>query len=387
MTENTKILESVLTSMQERRQNVSTGNQKNQEIDSIHIRYSGDRLNLGDILDSAIDYGTSDIHFSGGEKIAFRINGDIRFAENVPKLTNEQAEQLIFTFIQNEREKEMLLRTRELDIAYEHVDGTLFRVNIFFKCGNIATVCRLISREAFSMDGLGLPPAIEDVLKLRHGLILVTGPTGSGKSTSVQSIVEHINDNRVEHILTIEDPVEFVFESRKSIISQREVGKDTLSYANALKASLREDPDVIVIGEMRDAETIAIALNLAETGHLVISTLHTSSASKTVNRIINLFPSNQQKKVQERVADLLACVLSQRLLPRQDQEGRIALFELMIANNAIRNLVRNGDFVQLDNAIQSGRNEGMITMESHAAFLLERGIISEKDVARILNHG
>jgi len=216
---------------------------------------------------------------------------------------------------------------------------------------------------------------------------LVTGPTGSGKSTSVQSIVEHINDNRVEHILTIEDPVEFVFESRKSIISQREVGKDTLSYANALKASLREDPDVIVIGEMRDAETIAIALNLAETGHLVISTLHTSSASKTVNRIINLFPSNQQKKVQERVADLLACVLSQRLLPRQDQEGRIALFELMIANNAIRNLVRNGDFVQLDNAIQSGRNEGMITMESHAAFLLERGIISEKDVARILNHG
>ncbi|MCT4592282.1 MAG: PilT/PilU family type 4a pilus ATPase [Candidatus Gracilibacteria bacterium] len=337
------------------------------------------QVTLGDILELGIDTQASDLHFGANERIGLRINGKICFVDNIPPLTPEQAEKIIFDLLPNDEQKETLLRTREMDTSFEYTDGTSFRVNVFYKKRNISAVLRRIPREAFTMDNLGVPDAVSSLLSKKQGLILVTGPTGSGKSTTMQSMLEYINQNRVEHILTIEDPIEFLFTSKKYIFSQREVGDDTLSFANALKAALREDPDVVMIGEMRDPETIMAAMNLAETGHLVISTLHTSSAAQTVSRLVNAFPGDQQNQVKSRLADSLVGVVSQRLIPRCDKAGRIAIFELMIINAALRNIIRSGDTGQIANAIQAGRGIGMIKMETYAEELRLRNIVRPED--------
>lgn len=353
--------------------------EKKKEERHLQLKHAGENLVSSDILEAALDFGASDIHFSAGERIAFRIHGEIHFVDNVPPLTQGQAERLIFSLLSTEEQKETLIRTRELDTAYENSDGTSFRVNVFFKRKNIACVLRVIASEAWGMDDLGLPSAVEKLLKQKQGLILVTGPTGSGKSTSMQSMLQYINETRVEHILTIEDPIEFVFKSKESIFSQREVGADTLSFSNALRAALREDPDVVMIGEMRDPETIMAAMNLSETGHLVVSTLHTSGAPQTISRLLNAFPPEQKNTIQTRLADTLIGVLSQRLVPRSDQEGRIAIFELMVVNSAIRNIIRTGDMAQIHNAIQAGRSSGMVKMEKYAEIMEEKGIIKKED--------
>lgn len=339
----------------------------------------GEKIELEDILELGIDMEASDLHFGAKEKIGLRINGKICFVENIPPLTREQAERIIFKLVSNEDQKETLVRTREMDTSYEHTDGTPFRVNIFYKKRNISAVLRRIASKACTMEELGVPAAVHNLIQMKQGLILVTGPTGSGKSTTMQSMLENINQNRVEHILTIEDPIEFMFTSKKSIFSQREVGEDTLSFSNALRAALREDPDIVMIGEMRDAETIMAAMNLAETGHLVISTLHTSSAAQTISRLVNAFPPEQHSQVSSRLADSLVGVVSQRLVPRCDKPGRIAIFELMIINAALRNIIRSGETSQILNAIQAGRKEGMIKMETYAEELRQQGIILEKD--------
>jgi twitching motility protein PilT len=353
---------------------------------SSQVETVADRVRLADILDLAIDTEASDIHFGAHSRIGLRIDGKIAFVENIPELNNEQAKKVIFQLIPDEEQQETLMRTLEMDTSFEHADGTSFRVNIFFKRRNISAVLRRIARTAFSLDELGIPDKVKDLLETKQGMILVTGPTGSGKSTSMQSMVEHINLSRVEHILTIEDPIEFIFESKKSIISQREVGFDTLSYSNSLRAALREDPDIVMVGEMRDAETIMAAMNLAETGHLVISTLHTSSASQTISRLVNAFPPSQHEQIQSRMADTLIGVLSQRLVPRADTKGRIAIFELLVVNAAIRNIIRSGDTGQILNAIQAGRDEGMIKMETYAQELEGRGYINRADYEHFFRH-
>lgn len=338
-----------------------------------------DRVAIDDMLELCIDTEASDLHFAAQERIGLRVNGRICFVENIPPLTKEQAERIAFTLLQNEDQKETLIRTREMDTSYQYADGTSFRVNIYYKRGNIAAALRRIPSEARTIEDLGIPRSIYPLLDQKQGLILVTGPTGSGKSTSLQAMIEFINKTRVDHIITIEDPIEFMFKSKKSVVSQREVGDDTLSFANALKAALREDPDVVMIGEMRDAETVMAAMNLAETGHLVMSTLHTASAAQTINRLINAFPPEQQLQVQNRLADSLIGVVSQRLVPRCDKPGRLAIFEMMIINAAIRNIIRSGDVGQIMNAIQAGRAEGMVKMETFAEELRKKGVILEQD--------
>jgi twitching motility protein PilT len=340
---------------------------------------SKNELTIESLLEAALELGASDIHFSAGERIAFRVDGNIHFVENRPSLTLEEAESLVFSLVSSEEQKESLVRTRELDTAYEHTDGTNFRVNVFYKRNNISAVLRVIASDAFGMDELGMPAGVKDLLEYKQGLLLLTGPTGAGKSTSMQSMIDHINKSRVEHIITIEDPIEFIFKSRRSIISQREVGSDTLSFSNALRASLREDPDIVMIGEMRDPETIMAAINLSETGHLVISTLHTSGVPQTISRMVNAFPQDQHNMIQNRLADTIIGVLGQRLVPRKDRKGQIAIYELMVNTPGIRNLIRSGMTNQIKNAIQSGRAFGMMKMEQYAEVLRDRGIIQESD--------
>lgn len=349
---------------------------------SLKIEYNAameNDINFDDLLNLAIDSGASDLHLAENAKIALRINGKIVFLDTIPKLTKNQADKLILGMIKNPLHQDRLDQTRELDFAYEHKDGTNFRVNIFYKRQCLASVLRIVGRQASAMNELGLPAAVETLLNQKQGLILVTGPTGSGKSTSMQSMLEYINNKRVDHIVTIEDPIEFVFESKGSIFSQREVGEDTLSFGNALRAVLREDPDVVMIGEMRDPETIMAAMNLSETGHLVISTLHTSGAPQTIHRLVNAFPPEHHNQIQSRLADTLIGVLSQRLVPRIDQNGRIAIYELMIVNAAVRNTIRTGEFAQLYNAMIAGRQEGMVSMQDYAYKLADEGKIKESD--------
>jgi twitching motility protein PilT len=344
----------------------------------VNLKYKS-KVSIDSLLEAALELGASDIHFSASERIAFRISGKIYFVENRPSLSKHEAEELVLDMISSEEKWESLQRTKELDTAYEHKDGTNFRVNVFFKRKNISAVLRVIASEAFGMDELGIPAGIEQLIESKQGLLLVTGPTGSGKSTSMQSIIDHINKDRVEHIITIEDPIEFIFKSRKSIISQREVGADTLSFANALRATLREDPDIVMIGEMRDPETIMAAINLSETGHLVISTLHTSGVSQTISRMVNAFSQDQHNMIQNRLADTIIGVLGQRLIPRADRKGQVAIFELMINTPGIRNLIRLGQIGQIKNVIQSGRALGMVKMEQYAEILRDQNLVREED--------
>ena len=334
---------------------------------------------LNDLLDLAIDKEASDIHFSADSRIGLRIFGKIHFIDNIDVLSNKQTRNLVFALVTNPLQRKKIYEEKELDASYEHVNGVSFRVNIFFKRGRLAAVLRKIASSTMTMKQLGLPDAVSDLVQKKQGLLLVTGPTGSGKSTSMQSMLEYINMNRVEHILTIEDPIEYIFKNKKSIFSQREVGNDTHSFPSALRASLREDPDVVMIGEMRDVETIQAAIKLSETGHLVISTLHTSSASQTIARLVSYFPSQDHEQVRSRLADSLLGVLSQRLVPRADREGRVALYELLIVNSAIRNIIRTGKMTQIHNAMLSGREIGMILMHEYAAELEEQGVVHNKD--------
>ncbi len=321
----------------------------------------------------------SDMHFSSGEPVRFRIDGDL-VAMDAPPLTNEQIEVLFFEML-SEDEHEKLIKQKNLDKSYGVEGLANFRLNIFYTRRGMSAVIRSIPSKIPTMAQLGLPDAIQGLTALAKGLVLVTGPTGSGKSTTLAAMLNHINITYPYHILTAEDPVEFIHPSQNCLISQREIGTNCLTFTDALKYALREDPDVILIGELRDIETIGLALTAAETGHLVFGTLHTRGAAASVDRLIDSFPANQQGMVRAMLAESLMGVISQVLCKKKDGKGRVAAYEIMIANHAISNLIREGKTFQIPSVIQTGRREGMILMEQHLKDMIANNIINEEEAA------
>lgn len=323
-------------------------------------------MNLQQILAQAILFEASDIHLSAGINPQARIKGEIcSLAEQ--KLSDSQLEQMLFAII-DQQQKADLVEKLELDFAYPFDAKTRLRVNVFYQNRGIAAVFRLIPTEIKSLEELNAPAVLQDFANLDQGLVLITGPTGSGKSTTLAAIISQINQQSAKHILTIEDPIEFIHQPAKSLINQREIQRDTLSFNNALKAALREDPDVILLGELRDLETIRLALTAAETGHLVFATLHTRSATSSLNRIIDVFPAEEKALVRSLIADSLQAVVSQKLVNHQGQ--RQALFEVLIANNPVRNLIREDKLPQIQSIMQTSSQLGMQTMEQAAQKLI-----------------
>ncbi len=317
-------------------------------------------------------YKLSDLHLHVNEPVAIRVDGEIQVFED------DIVTQLDFdVFIKDWLTQEQRIKFMECfdaDLAVES-GNYRFRVNLYKTAQGLAAVMRKIESEIPSFDSLGLPAVARDIIEQENGLILVTGPTGSGKSTTLAAMVDRINRHRHGHIITIEDPIEFVHRNQKSVISQREVSRDTLSFSSALRASLREDPDVILVGELRDLETIQLALTAAETGHLVFGTLHTSGAPNTINRIIDVFPSQQQDQVRAQLSQSLRLVMTQRLLRRKGGVGRVGAFEVMTCNPAVRNLIRENKVFQIPSVMQMARGEGMITMDASLQQLVQTGQI------------
>jgi twitching motility protein PilT len=328
------------------------------------------------LLDLAIIKKASDLHLNVGVPPTVRIDGRLLTVPDEPILDQESCAKLIESMMTTEQ-IERLNQRREVDFSFGYQD-TRFRTNVYFEKGNMVGSLRLIPHLIRNFSELGLPPIIEKFTTPSQGFFIVTGPTGHGKSTSLAAMVQHVNNTRSEHIITIEDPIEYVFEHKKSIISQREIGSDTNSFARALRSALREDPNVILVGEMRDLETIDAALTLAETGHLVFTTLHTNSAAQTADRMIDVFPPHQQQQVKMQLANVLIGVISQRLLPRVSG-GRIVATEIMIANSAVRNTIREGKTHQLPNIIQTSASEGMISLDKVLAELVSKGEITIDD--------
>lgn len=327
-------------------------------------------------LDTAINRKASDLHLVVDTPPTLRIDGRLIAVENEPKLTGESAEKLIKSLM-TERHYEKLQTKKELDFSFSY-DSTRFRTNVFYQKSFLTASLRLISADIKTISELGLPPVLEKFTLPSQGFVIISGPTGHGKSTTLAAIINEINKMRSERIITIEDPIEYVFSQQKSIVSQREVGFDTNSFGSALKSALREDPNVILVGEMRDLESIEAALTLAETGHLVFTTLHTNSAAQTADRIIDVFPPHQQEQVKMQLANTLLGVISQRLIPRTSG-GRICACEIMIADNAVRNLIREGKTHQLTNVIQTSASEGMISLDKVLAELVSKGEITIDD--------
>lgn len=336
---------------------------------------------LNEIIRTAINAGSSDIHISTKRPASCRVYGKLFTMDN-EILENSDLERMIQPFMEIKGVAEKMETLGEADFAFSFDETTRFRVNMFKQKGEYAVVMRLLPTKMPDPEKLGLPEAVQNFVNLKRGLVLVTGETGSGKSTTLASIINKINQSQQKHIITIEDPVEFVHQHKMSLVNQREIGIDTMSFSNALRASLREDPDIILVGEMRDLETIETALTAAETGHLVFSTLHTNSAASTIDRIIDVFPTNQQDQVRVQLANVIEGIVCQQLLPVREGVGRVAAFEVMVANTAIRNLIREGKSFQLTSQIQTGRRQGMQTMDDCLFKLFEQKKIFAEDAVR-----
>mgnify|MGYP000707584273 FL=1 len=322
------------------------------------------------------EYQFSDIHFKEDKPIVLRIDGDIMILDEDIVSSAELREFANDTL--NEDQKSYLEEVRDIDLAIE-IGSCRFRANFFYTADGLSAVLRKIEAEIPTMEQFKLPQVAQDIANKSSGLVLVTGPTGSGKSTSLAAMIGNINHTQNGHIITIEDPIEYVHHADKCIVSQREVGRDAKSFASALRAALREDPDVILVGELRDKETIQLALTAAETGHLVFATLHTSGAPNTINRIIDVFPAGQQNQIRAQLSQSLQMVITQRLFKRTDKDGRIAAFEVMACNAAVRNLIREGKIHQITNAMQTAKAEGMVTMDNAIEKLVSTGKISERN--------
>ncbi len=335
-------------------------------------------LDMNELLAFAVENKASDIHFAAGIPPKLRINGKLVGLEMDPLNPATVAE--VLGSVMNDKQKKVLRERGEVDFSYAHQSCGRFRVNVYMDRGNMAGAFRRVDTVIPRPDQLGIPSAVVELYKRRRGLVLVTGPTGSGKSTTLASIINKANENRSDHIITLEDPIEYVHNHKKAIVNQREVGMDTLSYNNALRAALREDPDIILVGEMRDYETISIAVTAAETGHLVFSTLHTIGAASTIDRIIDVFPPHQQQQIRTQLSMVLVGVISQQLLPTADGKGRVAAFEVMIANPAIRSLIRDAKTHQIQATVQTSKAQGMITMDDALYDLYQGGVIS-RDMA------
>ena len=322
-----------------------------------------------------VEVRASDVHLSPGFAPAVRVRGKITPLDNYPPLTPQDTREIVYSIL-NDSQRKMFENNLQLDLAYAIPGVARFRVNVFFQRGAISAAFRHIPEEIKSLESLGLPQVLEDFCRKPRGFVLVTGPTGSGKSTSLASMIDLINGEREEHILTIEDPIEFLHRHKKCIVNQREVGSDAIDFSSALKSALREDPDVILVGEMRDLETISTALTAAETGHLVFATLHTQSTAQTVDRIIDVFPPHQQQQVRMQLSIALQGIVTQQLLPTSDGAGRVCATEVLVPTPAIRNLIREGKTHQIYSAIQTSGSVGMQTMDSHLAQLVRMGKIS-----------
>ncbi len=316
---------------------------------------------IEEILIEASKMGASDVHVTVGIPPKMRINGDL-ITMNFPKMMPEDTLEIVLE-IMSESQKAKFEERGELDMSFSIPQLGRYRVNAYRQRGSVAVALRLVGTEIPTAGQLGIPESVVELYRRKRGLVLVTGPTGSGKSTTLAAIIDQINNNREAHIITLEDPIEYLHQHKKSIVNQREIGLDSLNYANALRSALREDPDVILVGEMRDYETISVAITAAETGHLVLSTLHTIGAASTVDRVIDVFPPHQQQQIRVQLSNVLEAVISQQLIPKSDQMGRIAAFEVLHSNHAVRNLIREGKTHQLLSVMQTNRKMGMITMD------------------------
>lgn len=329
---------------------------------------------MHNMLKQATAMQASDLHISAGSTIMVRVFGSMQKLDG--KITTRESAESLICQILTDAQIGHLTKANEIDFSLEVPEGGRFRANVFNQRRGLSAVFRTIPEKLPDMTELGLPKVVKELIDLENGLILVTGPTGSGKSTTLASMINYINQNKDGHIITIEDPIEFIHTSDKCVVNQRQIGTNTDSFATALRSALREDPDYILVGEMRDLETIALALTAAETGHLVFGTLHTSSAPKTITRIIDIFPSDQKHQIRLQVSESLQGVISQRLYPRKDEKGRIAAYELMIANQAVRNLIRDEKTFQLESVIQTARQLGMQSLEQAKRQLVSEGNLS-----------
>ena len=326
------------------------------------------------LLEEVVKKKASDLHLQVGLPPMLRVDGTLAPVSGADVLSDEALEALVFAIL-DEDQKQILLKDKEFDFSFAFGDMGRFRVNAFHERGNLAAALRLIPNEILSIEQLGLPPVVAKFADYPRGLVLVTGPTGSGKSTSLAALVHKINMERAAHIITIEDPIEYTHKSNKSVIVQREVHYDTYSFSAALRSALREDPDVVLIGEMRDLETIASAITIAETGHLVFATLHTNSAAQSIDRMIDVFPPHQQPQIRAQLSNILMAICSQRLIPAIGG-GRIASAEILVVTPAVRNIIREGKTHQLDAVIQTGAEFGMQSMDKTLAKLIHEGTIT-----------
>lgn len=333
-------------------------------------------LNMNELLAFAVENKASDIHFAAGIPPKLRINGKLVGLEMDPLMPADVAE--LLGSAMNDKQRKVLKERGEVDYSYAHPECGRFRVNVFMDRGNMAAAFRRVDTIIPRPDQLGIPNAVVELYKRRRGLVLVTGPTGSGKSTTLASIINKANENRTDHIITLEDPIEYVHKHKKSIVNQREVGMDTLSYNNALRAALREDPDIILVGEMRDYETISAALTAAETGHLVMSTLHTTGAAQTIDRIIDACPAGMQNQVRTQLASVLNGVITQCLIPNARGNGRVVATEILVGTDAVCNQIRENKCHQLGSLMQSGSSVGMHTLNGDLSRLVQNGMINRQ---------
>jgi twitching motility protein PilT len=329
---------------------------------------------IDELLERMVEANASDLHVTTGTPPAIRVRGEVERLEGFDPLTGEETQQLLYRILSSEQQKHFELN-RQLDFSYSIPGLARFRVNVYFQRESIGAAFRLIPTELKTLEELGIPDSLHVLAEKPRGLVLVTGPTGSGKSTTLAAIIDEINRNRSEHILTIEDPIEFLHRHKRCIVNQREIGPDATSFADALRAALRQDPDVILVGEMRDLETISTALTAAETGHLVFGTLHTQSAPSTIDRIIDVFPAEQQEQVRIQIANSLQGVVTQALLPTADQMGRVPALEILLPDDAVRNLIRQGKVEQIYSVMQTNTGRGMQTMEQSLGDLIMRRIV------------
>jgi twitching motility protein PilT len=335
-------------------------------------------MDISELLIFMVDNKGSDLHISSGEPPVVRIHGEMRKVE-VPALDKDEVHNMIYEIL-NDMQRRVFEEHLELDFSFALGDIARFRVNVFRQNRGDAAVFRTIPTKIPTFEELNLPKVFMDLARLEKGLVLVTGPTGSGKSTTLAAMVDLINQEEKGHILTVEDPIEFVHLSKSCLVNQRELGPHTLSFANALRSALREDPDVILVGEMRDLETISLALTAAETGHLVFGTLHTSGAPKTVDRVIDVFPAAQQAQVRSMFSESIQAIITQALFKRKDGKGRVAAFEILVANPAVRNLIRENKIAQIPSIMQTSKALGMQTMEAAVNDLLAKNLVTKDEV-------
>ena len=331
-------------------------------------------MEIAELLAFSVKNKASDLHLSAGLPPMIRVHGDIRRI-NLPALEHKGVHEMVYD-IMNDGQRKFYEENLEIDFSFEVPNLARFRVNAFNQLRGAGAVFRTIPSKVLSLEDLNTPAIFKEISDQPRGMVLVTGPTGSGKSTTLAAMIDYVNDKEYGHILTVEDPIEFVHQSKKCLINQREVGPHTLSFSNALRSALREDPDVILVGEMRDLETIRLALTAAETGHLVFATLHTSSAAKTIDRIVDVFPAAEKEMVRSMLSESLRAVISQTLLKTKDGSGRVAAHEIMIGTPAIRNLIRENKIAQMYSSIQTGQNVGMQTLDQCLTDLVRRNVVS-----------